>query len=245
MSQAPVPPVKPCRTSVCPPTCALGRWCASRGVEGRLAHAFFPVWRSELFSRGNILFHPGNRPEALFFLCTGRVRLWRSEGGARRTVSMAAAPDFVGVRELIADVPYTATAEVMELTEICMIEASRFRRLWKQKPELAQVLSRELAVKLTRAQERVSDLALRTIGERLAKHLVRLSESSGGAAEFGIDESRGELADLLGTSATVLCRALTSLTRCGLIRTEGRRVFILEPRRLRAAARLPPSPTTD
>lgn len=238
----PAPPVKPCRTSACPPTCALGRWCEARGVDGRLAHAFFPVWRSELFSRGNILFHPGNLPAALFFLCTGRVRLWRCEGGARRTVRIASAPDFVGVRELIAGTPYASTAEVMEETEVCMIEAGRFRTLWTRKPELARVLSRELAAKLARAEERVSDLALRTISERAAKHLVRLSEEAGGSAEVELGESRGELADLLGTSATVLCRALTALTRRGLIRVQGRRVVIRDARRLRAASHLPPRP---
>ncbi len=237
MSGASPAPRKPCRRAECPPTCALERWCAAHGAEPGSAQALFPVWRSNVYASGNVLFHPGMTPVALFFLCAGSVRVTRADGnGRRKIVRMVRAPGFVGARALVAGQPYAAAAEVAEPTAVCMIDAARFRELWCGEPLVARLLAREFAGKLGAAQEHLADMALRTIPQRVAK---LLSQRAGQNGEVELRESREELADMMGTSSPVICRALADLRRRRLITVDGRAVRVLDAARLRAAARLP------
>lgn len=236
------PGVRACRRGACGPTCALETWCASRGLPLSVAASFASIWRSNVYSRGNDLFYQGNEPFALFFLCSGRVKLVRAEGGGRhKIVRIVHAPDFLGERSLIAGEPYAATAEVMDEATVCLIDAARFRALWLERPELARVLARQLAAKLGEAEGHVADLALRTIRERLAKHLAlqaRAAGNDGTAVE--LHESRQELAEMLGTSPEVVSRTLAELAARKLLVIDGRKVKVLDEARLRSVARLPP-----
>jgi CRP-like cAMP-binding protein len=203
--------------------------------------AFVSIWRSNVYSRGNDLFYQGNEPFALFFLCTGRVKLVRAEGGGRhKIVRIVHAPDFLGERSLIAGEPYAATAEVMDEANVCLIDAGRFKTLWLERPELARVLARQLAAKLGEAEGHVADLALRTIRERLAKHLALQARAAGNDGKsFELHESRQELAEMLGTSPEVVSRTLAELSGRKLLAIAGRGVRVLDEARLRSVARLP------
>lgn len=230
-----------CKRAGCTPRCALETWCASRGLPPSLAASFVSVWRSNVYSRGNDLFYQGNEPFALFFLCSGRVKLVRAEGGGRhKIVRIVHAPDFLGERSLIAGEPYAATAEVMDEATVCLIDAGRFKTLWMEKPELARVLARQLAAKLGEAEGHVADLALRTIRERLAKHLALQARAGGNDGEsFELHESRQELAEMLGTSPEVVSRTLAELSGRKLLAIDGRNIRVLDEARLRSVARLP------
>lgn len=233
--------LRACKRAGCGARCALEIWCASRGLPPSLAQSFSSAWRSNTYSRGNDLFYQGNEPYALFFLCSGRVKLVRAEGGGRhKIVRLVRAPDFLGERSLIAGEPYAATAEVMEEANVCLIDAARFKTLWVERPELARVLARQLAAKLGEAEGHVADLALRTIRERLAKHLaLQARAGSGDGAAFELRESRQELAEMLGTSPEVVSRTLAELSDRKLIAIDGRKINVLDEGRLRGAARLP------
>lgn len=234
-------PSRACKRAGCGARCALESWCASRGLPPSLAESFSSVWRSNTYSRGNDLFYQGNEPFALFFLCSGRVKLVRAEGGGRhKIVRLVRAPDFLGERSLIAGEPYAATAEVMEEANVCLIDAARFKTLWVERPELARVLARQLAAKLGEAEGHVADLALRTIRERLAKHLALAARAGGGdGVAFELCESRQELAEMLGTSPEVVSRTLAELAGRKLIAIDGRKIQVLDEGRLRSVARLP------
>jgi hypothetical protein len=105
---------------------------------------------------------------------------------------------------------------------------------------LARVLARQLAAKLGEAEGHVADLALRTIRERLAKHLALAARAGkGDGVTFELCESRQELAEMLGTSPEVVSRTLAELSGRKLIEIDGRRIRVLDEGRLRSVARLP------
>ncbi|MDE2491207.1 MAG: Crp/Fnr family transcriptional regulator [Elusimicrobia bacterium] len=224
--------------------CSLEHWCSTRGMSGPLSSGFASNWRVNRYARGNVLFYQGNEPFALFFLCSGRVKIVRADReGRRQIVRIIRAPDFIGERSLIARQPYSATAEVMEEADICVIDSAKFFRFWSDQPEFARFLAQRLAITLGDVQGLATDLALRTIRERLAKLIVRQSEVPPQSETVILPtESRQELAELLGTSPEVVCRTLKELSSSRLISVSGRRVRILDGARLRAAAWLPAKP---
>ncbi|MFW8696301.1 hypothetical protein ACOI9Y_37620, partial [Mesorhizobium japonicum] len=73
----------------------------------------------------------------------------------------------------------------MDDARICVIDSARFFRAWADRPELARMIARQLAAKLGEAEAHATDLSMRTIRERLAKHFC---EESGAAAKNGLFE---------------------------------------------------------
>ena len=230
---------RPCAVAGGGVPCELQAWCAARGMSSDGALDFATGWRPNKYSRGNILFYQGNEPFALFFMCSGRVKLVRAEdGGRHQIVRLVRAPNFLGERSLVAGEPYAATAEVMDDSRICVIDSARFFRAWADRPELARMMARQLAAKLGEAEAHATDLSMRTIRERLAK-LFCEEAASARKGVFDLTETRQEIAELLGTSPEVVSRTIAELEDKRLVEVDGRRVRLLDEKRLRRVARLP------
>jgi CRP-like cAMP-binding protein len=192
-----------------------------------------PLWRTNLYHRGDVIFYQGNAPSSVYFLCKGSVKLVRdARMGRQHILRMMNGPDFLGDRALLAGQPYAASAQVMEDSRVCSIERENFRALWRDEPELSRMLAIYLARKLAEADEAACDLALLTIRELLARLIVdRLNAGDGKLVHFS--ESRQDLADILGTSAEVISRTLSEFARKKLLALDGRNLRILDEERLR------------
>ena len=192
-----------------------------------------PLWRSNVYHRGDVIFYQGNAPASVYFLCTGSVKLVRdARMGRQHILRMMTGPDFLGERALLAGQPYAASAQVMEDSRVCAIDAQSFRALWRAEPELPRMLAIYLSRKLAEADEAACDLALRTIRELLARLVVDRFDASG-AELVQFSESRQDIADILGTSAEVISRTLSEFERKKLVAREGRSLRILDKERLR------------
>jgi len=221
--------------------------CVFRKLPG-FAHVSGEVWErfeklrtTHTYYKGNILFYEGNRPLGMFFLCSGRVKILKSDTGNRFHITrIVEAPDLLGDRAFIAQEAYTGTGEVMEESRVCFLEARYFKELFMKDPEVGFALARRFACQLGEAEAKMLDLALKTIRERLAKHLLeRLRPSPGKSQLIRISESRMELAEILGTSPEAVSRTLGEFRDKGYIAVETHAIKVLDENRLRQIARLP------
>lgn len=213
--------------------CAFERWSAAQGLSREVAARMAPLWRSNVYHRGDVIFYQGNAPASVYFLCTGSVKLVRdARMGRQHILRMIGAPDFIGERAFLAGQPYAASAQVMEESRVCAIDGASFRAQWRAEPELARMLAIYLSRKLAEADEAACDMALRTIRELLARLIAeRLTEEGGDLVQFS--ESRQDMADILGTSAEVISRTLSEFERKKILAREGRGLRILDKERLR------------
>ncbi|OGR96637.1 MAG: hypothetical protein A2V88_01955 [Elusimicrobia bacterium RBG_16_66_12] len=216
------------------------RWADSLGIPLKSAERLSDCWRPGRYIPGNVIFYQGHQPLGIYFVRTGSVKLVRAEGtGRQRIIRVIQAPSVLGERSLIADLPYAAAGIALEDSCVCFIETARFQKLWDADPALSRFFARLLASKLGDADEAGTDLALRTIRERVAKFIITLegaSKAPGAAVSLGM--SRQELAEFMGTSPEAICRTFSELAAKGLISTQGRLVRILDRARLHAAAGL-------
>lgn len=211
------------------------------------------------YSRGNIIFYAGNKPLGVHFLCKGRVKVYRSEGSSRiHIVRLVEAPALLGARAFFADTPYLATGEVIEPSTICFLDTIQFHKIFDSIPAVWRGLASKFARELGEAEERMQDMALRTVSERLAKFLLercRLAdddatscisrfaaegrrEASCGCSPFEFELARHELADYLGTTPEAVSRVLSEFRRKRWIALNGKHLKVLSPDQLRRAARL-------
>lgn len=224
---------------VCGPSCrlALDRLMGLGEFSAKTRSRLRAGWRVGRYLAGDSLFHQGNEPLGLFFLCAGAVKLTRSEtGGRQHIVRIVGAPEMLGERALIAREPYEASAQVVEDAGVWLLDLVRFESLWRDEPDVARALAARLARRLGETQALLAELGSRTVRERLARVILRCAE---GAGRTDLPGSRQELAELIGTAPEVVSRTLAELERKGLCSVDGRRVDILDEARLRAVARLP------
>jgi CRP/FNR family transcriptional regulator len=83
-----------------------------------------------------------------------------------------------------------------------------------------------LSLRLRRFANQIESLSLKEVPGRLAAYLIYLSEEQGSASQVILDIPKGQLASLLGTIAETLSRIFSKMTDEGLIRVDGRTIYI-------------------
>ena len=124
-------------------------------------------------------------------------------------------------------------------SRICFLEARRFWDLFGAEPQSLRLLLGKFAEELGRAHDTMHCLTVCTIKQRLAKHLLSLPGPATAATRhrgFILEDSRTELAGLLGTSLEAISRTLGEFSSAGWIEIAGRRARILNASQLRRAA---------
>jgi len=193
------------------------------------------------YKKGNVVFYDGNQPLGMYFVCSGRVKIVKSESGTHSNITrVVEAPDLLGDRAFFANEPYRGSGEVMEDARICFIDRDSFEQIFLETPGMARGLLARMAAELGRAEERILDICFKTARERLAKYIMEKfseSESSGGeGSQIRFSESRVELAKILDTSPEALCRTLAEFKSKGWIAVDGRVLRVLDRVRLAQVA---------
>lgn len=195
------------------------------------------------YKKGQILFYEGNQSFGIYCVYAGRIKLFKTgHGGRLQIVRLAGPGDLLGYRALLADEPYTATAEAMEDATVCFIEKAMFFPLLRQQPDLAMQVIKKLAKELRTAEDRMTGIAQKPVKERLAELLLVLKETygkaSGNGAAIGIELSREEMAEMIGTTQETVIRLLSDFKARGFLKLDGRHILIPDPKPLLRIARI-------
>ncbi|MBI4377235.1 MAG: Crp/Fnr family transcriptional regulator, partial [Elusimicrobia bacterium] len=206
-------------------------------ATGKSLRRFRELATTHTYNRGNILFYQGNRPMGLYFICSGRVKITKENcGGRSQIVRIVNAPNLLGDRAFFAKKPYACTGEVMEESRICFLEVRHFWDIFGQDHEMLRLLIQSFAQKLGSAEEYMHCLTACTVKARIARYLLatseKLSSSSAQKDEFILQESRTELAQIIGTMPEVVSRSLAGFSSAGWIAIEDRRVHIKDKQHL-------------
>ncbi|MDP2865011.1 MAG: Crp/Fnr family transcriptional regulator [Elusimicrobiota bacterium] len=189
------------------------------------------------YKKGNIIFYEGNKPFGVYFLCTGRVKIIRTDAGLHSSIPrVIEAPNLLGERAFLAGESYLGTGEALEDCRICFIDGAYFEKLFLELPQVCRALVKRLAAELGHAEEQLLDFGFKTVRGRLAKYIYEKTETKG-SPNIQFPESRGDLAKILGTSPEVLCRLLAEFRKKGWIAVAGREVTVKDKARLEQVSR--------
>ena len=192
---------------------------------------------------GDSIFYQGNCPLGLYFICGGRVKLVKDcRFGRSQIVRIVDSPNMLGDRAFFSETPYACTAIIMDQAQICFLEFGDFQELFGRNAAMQRAILKRFAIELGQAEEYMQCIATCTVVERMAAHLLACwtrAQRSRKCDEFVLDESRKELAEMLGTTPEAVSRALAELRSKGMIVTRERRVRVINLERLRRGACLP------
>lgn len=189
---------------------------------------------SNVYKKGQVVFYEGNHPMGLFCLQSGKIKIYKTGvEGKEQIVRFAKPGDFLGYRALISNELYTASAAAMEDCKICLIDKHVFFNLLDGDKGFNWKMMQQLSRELRQAEEFMTDLAQKTVRERVAEVLVLLRTKYGYENEssktLNTSLSREELASYVGTATETLIRLLSEFKSDGIIDTQGQKISILKP----------------
>ena len=182
--------------------------------------------------RGESVFEEGAPAEGLFVVMKGRVRLVRTSRGGREQVLHSEGPGAtLGEVPLLDGGGYVATAVATEAARLLYLPRGAVIDACRRHPDVALGIIRVLARRVRTFAGLVEQLSLKDLTARTAGLLLAESRAAGGAT-FELGATRDELAARLGTVRELVSRSLARLRAAGVIRVNGRRVTIVDARRL-------------
>jgi CRP-like cAMP-binding protein len=197
-------------------------------VSERMVHRTVPA--------GSILFRKGEQARGVYVLVKGRVEIYRSTADGREQVLHSETPV-----QSVAELPvfdggsYPASGRTAEDSELYFLSVDDFQRLYREHPEIADAVIRDLGQRLRGLVTVVEKVSLRSVPSRVAKTLLEQAEKAGSlesGGSFPLSRTQTDLAHELATSRESVARSLGDLRRRGIISTEGRQVTILSLRGL-------------
>lgn len=218
--------------------CPIVRMPVFAGVPAPVWESFCKNRISNDYHKGNIIFYEGNRPFGMYFLCSGRVKIIKTDSGFHSSIPrVKEGPDLLGERAFLANGLYLASGEAMEDCRICFLDGALFEKYFLEIPRVCRALLARVAEELGRAEEHLLDLGFKTVRGRLAKYMVEKTTGDGALQVVKFPETRGDLAKILGTSPEVLCRLLAEFRAKGWISGSGQVIKIKDKPRLEQVSR--------
>lgn len=182
------------------------------------------------YKKGTYIYHEGNRITGCYLVMGGILKIFKTGIDGKEQIIRFAKPfDIIGFRSVLSGELACTTAKTLEDCTLCYIPQESLFYLVKNNGnfslELLQLSCRELG----EANEYITDIAQKTVRERLAEILIHLKEN------FGLDKdnvlqislTREELANIVGTATESVIRLLSEFKSDNVLEINGRKIKIL------------------
>jgi CRP-like cAMP-binding protein len=185
--------------------------------------------------RGDILYNEGSRISGFYCITSGIIKVFKTGfDGKEQIIRFAKPGDIIAYRSVLSNEVACTSAKVIEDSQVCFIPSEILISLVKSNANFAFELLKLACHELGEANSFITDIAQKTVRERLAEILLLLVN------EFGVDNqqvlqislTREELANLVGTATESVIRLLSEFKADKLVELNGRKIKIINIRGL-------------
>ena len=183
-----------------------------------------------MYKKGTIVYREGSRLTGFFCVTKGIVKIFKTGiDGKEQIIRFAKRGEIIAYRSLLSQELACTTAKVIEEAVLCHVPYQTLLFLiqsnWQFSHHMLQIVCRELR----EANDFITDIAQKSVRERLAEVLLLLREN------FDLDHqntlqislTREELANMVGTATESVIRLLSEFRQDNLIELQGRKIKFL------------------
>lgn len=188
------------------------------------------------YKKGEILFREGGIPTGIFYLKWGKIKKYKTTPkGDEQIFYICTTGELFGYHALLSEEHYPDSAATIEDSQITFIPKDKFLEVVNASTILSNRLLKALAHEFSVFINSITNLATKSVRERVALTLLILDEKfktneKDKVAEINI--SRGDFANMVGTAKETLVRILQEFKAAGLVESDGRVIRILNRRAL-------------
>lgn len=195
------------------------------------------------YKKGQRIFVEGSIPTGIYYLKNGKIKKYKADrDGKEQIIYIFNGGELLGYPPLLSEEPYSDSAAAMEDCDVAFIPKDDFLYVLSKSTILSNSLLKNLSHEFGVLVNSIATFAHRSVRERLALSLLILKDKykvkgkENKPAEINL--SREDLANLVGTAVETLVRLLHDFKDEKLIETEGRKIRILDAKKLVKVANL-------
>ncbi len=194
---------------------------------------------SKKIKKGEALFIEGQKLDGVFCVREGVSKLSKlSSNGKEQIVKLTNRGEIMGQRSVIAEDFTNLSATAISDMEVCFIPKEVISNTLNTNPYFSLEVLRHMAHDLKEADDVIVNMSQKTVKQRLAEAFVYLKKN------YGEDEngfllltlSRDDYANIVGAATESLIRMISVFKKKGLIKTDGKKIGIVEEELLQELA---------
>lgn len=154
--------------------------------------------------------------------------------GREQIIRFGQGGDLLGYRSVLSGETLSASIQAISDTHACFIPKSLFFEFIAQNSKFSLEMMRMACHELGEAGKLITNLAQKSVRERLAEVLMILRDTFGETEEGNIDVSltREEIASMVGTVTETAIRILSEFKDSGYVILKGRKIRVEKPSEL-------------
>jgi CRP-like cAMP-binding protein len=194
-----------------------------------------------LYKKGAVIYREGSRLTGFFCVTKGIVKIFKTGiDGKEQIIRFAKKGEIIAYRSLLSKELACTTAKVIDEAVLCHIPYQTLLFLIEKNWQFSHHMLQIVCGELRQANDYITDIAQKTVRERLAEVLLLLKEN------FDLDNqntlqislTREELANMVGTATESVIRLLSEFKHDKLIELQGRKIKFLDIPSLHRVANL-------
>lgn len=187
------------------------------------------------YKKGSEIYHEGSRTNGLYCINEGIVKIFKTGIDGREQIIYFAKPgDIIGYRSILSGELACSSAKALKQSVLCFIPGDLLVNLIKENGNFALDVLQQSCKELGEANSYITDIAQKTVRERLAEVLIKLKDNFGldEANELKVSLTREELANIVGTATESVIRLLSEFKQDELIGLQGRKIRLRDIKKL-------------
>jgi CRP/FNR family transcriptional regulator, polysaccharide utilization system transcription regulator len=188
------------------------------------------------YRKGSLIVAGGTKQRGLICLVSGKAKIFSTgAGGREQIIKMIRPQSLINYRSIFSDTAYPFSVGAVEDCTTVFFEKHLLFSILKQNVELAAKIIKVISEDLIYSYERIISLTQKHVRGRLAETILLLRDTYGLDADgksIRIHLSREDIAHLSNMTTSNAIRTLSNLAAEKILHIDGRKISILDFRRL-------------
>lgn len=168
--------------------------------------------------RNTLLFSQGDKADRFFVVLEGKVKLFTAmENGDQGVVEVIEPIHTFAEAAMFASGRFPVNAEIVEASRLVQVSSEPFFRELQENPNLTFKILATMSRRHRRLLRQISELKLKSPGQRLGSFLLSLTEAEEGRAHVMLPFDKTLIASRVGMKPESLSRAMARLREIGVI----------------------------
>ncbi len=183
-----------------------------------------------IHKRGHTIYTEGSRINGTYLVINGVLKIFKTGfDGKEQIIRFAKPGDLVGFRSVISEELACSTTKVIQDSVLCYLPGDILENLLKENSSFSMSLMKLTCKELGESNKFLTDIAQKTVRERLAEILLLLMDTFELDSESNLQIllTREELANMVGTATESVIRLLSEFKNDKLIELNGRKIKLV------------------
>ncbi|MBI5181659.1 MAG: Crp/Fnr family transcriptional regulator [Nitrospirae bacterium] len=179
--------------------------------------------------KGTVLFREGDLGQEMYIIQGGKVKISKRVRNIEKTLSIIGKGEFFGEMAILNDKPRSATGEVIEDSEILVIDRNTFETMIKGNAEIALRIIKKLAQRLQEADNQIENLMIKDNTSRVVNLLAKIAKDKGIDTVMGgvvIDNTTEDMASMLGMAREQVDKILEKIVKSRIVDIKQGRIIV-------------------